>query len=239
MWKSEQRAGVFATLATAGGLLFVGNADRRFQAFDSRTGTLIWETVLNGPVTGHPIAYAVAGRQYIAVAAGGGDFHSGNFNALAGLPTASGANTLYVFALPQAPLARRYSPPQGSLLAGPAPTATAQLKGPTYTSAQAARGKAAYTALCARCHGDALRGGIGGPSLTGRAFVRRYGTHTVAGLYDVIWTTMPIGQGRSLAPQTVADIIAYWLEFDGQPAGTAELVADRAELGAYRLMPPR
>lgn len=61
-------------VVTAGGLLFIGatNYDRKFRAFDKSTGELLWETTL--PFTGNatPITYQVDGRQYVAIAAGGG-----------------------------------------------------------------------------------------------------------------------------------------------------------------------
>jgi quinoprotein glucose dehydrogenase len=61
-------------LVTAGGLLFIGatNYDRKFHAFDKTTGTLLWETTL--PLAGNatPATYAVGGRQFVVIAAGGG-----------------------------------------------------------------------------------------------------------------------------------------------------------------------
>ena len=72
-WRHEQRAAVLGTaVSTAGGLLFVGDIDRRFMAFDDRTGELLWQTIVSAPVSGSAVSYAVGGRQYIAVAVGGG-----------------------------------------------------------------------------------------------------------------------------------------------------------------------
>ena len=71
-WLHQQRAGMISGLvATGGGLIFGGDVNRRFKAFDDRTGSLLWETILSGPVSGHPVSYGVAGRQYIAVPVGG------------------------------------------------------------------------------------------------------------------------------------------------------------------------
>lgn len=58
-------------LATAGGVVFTGTKDKRFLAFDARTGRRLWEYQANGGVNAPPVTYAVAGRQYVAVAAGG------------------------------------------------------------------------------------------------------------------------------------------------------------------------
>jgi len=72
-WRHEQRAAVIGTaVSTAGGLLFVGDINRRFMAFDDSTGELLWQTIVSAPVSGSAISYAVGGRQYIAVAVGGG-----------------------------------------------------------------------------------------------------------------------------------------------------------------------
>lgn len=76
-WQHEQRA-MFMTgvLTTGGGLAFVGDLDRRFSAFDSRTGQVLWQTRLGAPAHGYPIAYAVDGEQYIAVQTGMGVFRA-------------------------------------------------------------------------------------------------------------------------------------------------------------------
>src|SRR3546814_16524292 len=70
-WNVQQRIPfTTAALATAGGLTFIGDADRYFRAFDSQTGKMIWETRLGTSSVGFPITYELAGKQYIAVPAG-------------------------------------------------------------------------------------------------------------------------------------------------------------------------
>ncbi len=59
-------------IVTAGGLIFIGGTrDQKFQAFDKATGKLLWETTLNGFVSGSPSAYIVNGKQFIAVPVSG------------------------------------------------------------------------------------------------------------------------------------------------------------------------
>jgi quinoprotein glucose dehydrogenase len=61
-------------LVTAGGLLFIGatNYDKKFHAFDKATGALLWETTLPFAGNATPITYALRGRQFVVIAAGGG-----------------------------------------------------------------------------------------------------------------------------------------------------------------------
>jgi len=61
-------------IVTAGGVLFIGStvADRKFRAFDTRTGKLLWETELPFAGVATPSTYMVDGRQYVVIAASGG-----------------------------------------------------------------------------------------------------------------------------------------------------------------------
>ncbi|MEZ4702827.1 MAG: PQQ-binding-like beta-propeller repeat protein [Rhodothermales bacterium] len=60
-------------IATAGGLLFIGaSKDERFRAFDRATGEELWSTRLPSGGYATPATYAVNGRQYVVIAAGGG-----------------------------------------------------------------------------------------------------------------------------------------------------------------------
>jgi len=57
-------------LATASDLVFAGGREGYFFALDARTGELLWKSSVGGQVSAAPITYAVAGRQYVAIAAG-------------------------------------------------------------------------------------------------------------------------------------------------------------------------
>lgn len=101
-WVYDQRVPLGSVLTTAGGLVFVGDWYRFFRAFDAETGKILWEIPLHGPVEGYPISYAVAGRQYIAVAAGGGSVGQRHLAQLhPEIKVPPGANVLMVFALPE------------------------------------------------------------------------------------------------------------------------------------------
>jgi quinoprotein glucose dehydrogenase len=60
-------------VVTAGGLVFIGATiyDRKFRAFDSSTGKLLWETDLPFSGVATPATYMVNGKQYVVIAAGG------------------------------------------------------------------------------------------------------------------------------------------------------------------------
>ena len=62
---------VGGALATAGGLLFAGESDGWFKAYDAATGAVLWSFFAGAGVNAPPVSYAVDGRQYVAVAAGG------------------------------------------------------------------------------------------------------------------------------------------------------------------------
>ena len=62
---------VGGSLATAGGLVFAGEANGYFNALDAKTGKLLWRFQTGAGVDAAPMTYAVNGRQYVAISAGG------------------------------------------------------------------------------------------------------------------------------------------------------------------------
>src|SRR6202790_1040439 len=79
-------------IVTAGGLVFIGatSFDKKFRAFDKSSGALLWETTLPFAGNATPITYAIAGRQFVVIAAGGGKD-----------PKSSSGGVYVGFALPQ------------------------------------------------------------------------------------------------------------------------------------------
>ena len=94
-WKYEQRAATMSLAATGGGLVFGGDVNGRFYAFDDETGEVLWRINLGSAVTGFPITYAVDGRQFVAVSTGPPRF----INLTPELRPSVG-NNLFIFALP-------------------------------------------------------------------------------------------------------------------------------------------
>ena len=68
--KTEQPM-IGGILATAGGVLFTGEGNGQFKAFDSETGSELWRFQAGAGVNAPPSSYTVDGKQYIVVAAGG------------------------------------------------------------------------------------------------------------------------------------------------------------------------
>ena len=68
-------------LATAGGLVFTGEGNGKFKAYDAETGAVLWTFQAGAGVNAPPASYTVDGKQYIVVAAGGNtqlDYKRGN-----------------------------------------------------------------------------------------------------------------------------------------------------------------
>ena len=104
VWAHEQRASLHTgTISTAGGLVFVGDLDRRFKAFDVETGEILWETRLGTSVQGHPVSFAIDGKQYIAVtsALGGTSPRTVPGVIATEITYPRWGNAIYVFSLPE------------------------------------------------------------------------------------------------------------------------------------------
>ena len=83
-------------LSTAGGLVFVGRNDRTFQAYDDRTGKLLWTSPkLIASIAAPPMTYTVDDKQYVAVYAGGN-----GVAASFGTAKVKYGSDLYTFAIP-------------------------------------------------------------------------------------------------------------------------------------------
>jgi alcohol dehydrogenase (cytochrome c) len=89
-WKADTAQPLMGgVLATAGNLVFTGEGNGSFNAYDAKSGKKLWSFNCGAGVNSPPVSYEIGGKQYIAVAAGGNnqlDFKRGN--------------SVFVFALP-------------------------------------------------------------------------------------------------------------------------------------------
>lgn len=89
-WKVDTEQPLMGgALATAGGLVFTGEGNGAFNAYDAKNGKKLWSFQAGAGVNAPPVSYIVNGKQYIAVAAGGNtqlDFKRGNSVMVFALP---------------------------------------------------------------------------------------------------------------------------------------------------------
>jgi alcohol dehydrogenase (cytochrome c) len=89
-WKFDtEQPLIGGVLATAGDLVFNGEGNGLFRAFDAKTGKKLWEYQCGAGVNAPAVSYTAGGKQYVAVAAGGNtqlDFKRGNSVIVFALP---------------------------------------------------------------------------------------------------------------------------------------------------------
>ncbi len=212
-----------SALATAGGLVFGGTADRQFFALDSDNGELLWQTRLNGDVSGAPVSYELGGKQYIAVASGGRAAPTTTLGRLVGVDVPQGSGVMWVFALPgdeplPVPRPTRRDRPVRSLGDG------------VFTANQAAQGKQLFAQECSACHQAA--------NYTGANFAAKWGEGTLGDVYQDMALAMPPANAGGLTPATYASIVAFFVSESGYPAGNADLPGDAAQLRGIAIGAP-
>lgn len=152
------------SLATAGGLVFVGRNDGRVPALDSATGRRLWSFQTDGGVNAPMVTFLHRGKQYLAVYAGG--------TALA--PTRK-SDGVWLFSLDGTidPLPPGSGDPAGQFSTAGS-SASAGRPGARSTATprpgrapDPARGRRLYAQSCIVCHGETGQGGpMGGARLT-------------------------------------------------------------------------
>jgi alcohol dehydrogenase (cytochrome c) len=98
-WKFDMAGTALSMVTTGGGLVFGGDIEGNFRAFDQNTGAVVWEVNLGSSLTGYPISFAVNGKQYVAASTGSSVTTASQRRLLPGLKAGT-ENRLYVFALP-------------------------------------------------------------------------------------------------------------------------------------------
>jgi alcohol dehydrogenase (cytochrome c) len=204
-----------SALATAGGIVFGGTADRQFFALDADSGELLWQMRLNGDVSGAPVTFEVDGQQYVAIGSGGRVAPTTTLGRLVGVDVPQGSGVMWVFALPDdepriVPRPQRRDVPIRQISEG------------VYTQNQAAQGAQLFAQECAQCH-EAV-------NYTGDNLSALWSGRTLGDFFQDISLTMPPADPGGLTPYSYASILAYFLRETGHPAGNAELPSDAQQL---------
>ena len=103
-----------------------------------------------------------------------------------------------------------------------------------YSAAQADRGKAVYATHCVRCHGDDLGANRAYP-LAGERFIDHWEARTLQHLFRQIRTMPPGAEAATVGENDKRDVMAYVLQQNGFPAGSAELARGDDELATIRI----
>jgi alcohol dehydrogenase (cytochrome c) len=183
------------TLATGGGLLFVGRNDGRLTALDSVTGRQLWEFQTGAGMHAPVSTFEHEGKQYVLAYSGG--------SALLGSPR---GDSVWLFGLdgslgpvqPGTPVSRQTAAPAAAApVAATAPTRPPDL----------VEGKRLFTQACAVCHGDDGKGGhTGGAPLVGVTDLAAAIQTVTAGR-----NTMPPFR-TAFTPEQIRDVSAYVVE---------------------------
>jgi mono/diheme cytochrome c family protein len=104
-----------------------------------------------------------------------------------------------------------------------------------FTAEQAGRGKSGFEISCSRCHNEALIGSERGPALKGSTFLSHWENDTLGGLFIKIRDTMPQNDVGTISENVKIDILAYVLQQNGFPAGSAALVPQPTALEDIRV----
>jgi len=136
------------TLATAGGLLFVGRNDGRLMALDSATGAQLWEFQTGAGMHAPVSTFEHKGKQYLLA-----------FSAGSALIGSARGDSLWLFGLDGTlgPV-QAGAPVSRTSAATPAPVPVAAAA-PRLADANLVEGKRIFTQTCAVCHGEDGKGG--------------------------------------------------------------------------------
>ena len=219
-WRREWREICYSgSIVTAGGLVFVGRADGRLTALDSRNGNQLWEFMTDAGVNTTATTFEHKGKQYVVVHAGGGVFAN-----------AKRGDGVWMFSLDGKidPVKPQAGPPQSAAAAaraggaagaggaggGPGVGAAGGALGAAGAGAPAAshplnkaNGAKIYVSACVPCHGESGEGGHGGgPTLVKGVDEAKLESVTSSGRNN-----MP-SFSAVYAPDDIRDVARYILE---------------------------
>jgi alcohol dehydrogenase (cytochrome c)/quinohemoprotein ethanol dehydrogenase len=145
------------TLATAGNLVFQGDAEGNFNAYSADGGKKLWSTPVQTGAMAAPMTYSIDGEQYVAILVGWG----GVWDVATGVLAHKGGKTRNISRL------LVYKLGATGQLPAPKPLNKLPLDPPPVTGKpeQIAHGANVYGRYCSVCHGDAAVAGGLNPDL--------------------------------------------------------------------------
>lgn len=210
------------TLATAGNLVFQGNASGEFVAYQADSGKRLWRFDAQSGIMAGPVTYAIAGKQYVAVMAGyGGVGGMGPGSLINPDRTKRNISRLLVFSLD----GKAQLPPAPSItpLASPAPPSDI----PAHADVEG--GRRLYERSCATCHGaGAISAGIV-PDLRYSQALAKEPFHAIV-LDGALKDAGMASFAGTLSPADVENVRAYLAARAKQAAGLERIApADPAQ----------
>ena len=190
IWKYHAEGAVIAGVTpTAGGIVLTGDTYGHFLALDSRTGHPLLNVATDAALTGGVVTYAVAGKQYVAYAAGG----------------VVRGNLVKSVVAPKMVIAT-LDPPAGSPTRVVIPSLDVVPVASADAHSQASRGEALYGPLCSICHGPNAEG-LTAPAL--RHIDQRTDRRPVVTIIKEPATGMARFYPSVLSDQDVDDLAAF------------------------------
>ncbi|MDH3615549.1 MAG: PQQ-dependent dehydrogenase, methanol/ethanol family [Gammaproteobacteria bacterium] len=131
-------------LATAGNLVFQGDAHGRFNAYAADTGKALWSVATGSNITAAPVSYSLEGKQYVLIPVGAGGGVQFVYPEMHAADDVRGPTRLMAFALdsdmamPRVEVAPRNLPSQPELKA---------------TTEELEAGRQIFSLQCKGCHG--------------------------------------------------------------------------------------
>ncbi|MEJ0006198.1 MAG: c-type cytochrome [Steroidobacteraceae bacterium] len=190
------------TLATAGHVVYSGDAMGRLSAYGDADGKLLWSVQTGTGILAPPISYAVGGKQYIAVETGWGGAFALSAGELARKTQIDRGNAprVLVFSLD----GTDSIPP-----VPPASTAVLTTLPELGNAAQVAQGKLLYHTFCGNCHGDTAVSGGTMPDLRYSAALRDDDVFQKVVHDGILESKGMVAFGSLLEPKKIELIRAY------------------------------
>jgi alcohol dehydrogenase (cytochrome c) len=188
VWQQQWPSSCFnGTLATGGGLIFVGRSDGRFTALDNANGNRLWQFQTDAGVAASASTFMHHGQQYVVVLSAGSMFGGGKKG-----------DSLWLFSLDGT---INSLPPEAS----DAPVAQVVGVDLPAGAANIDKGRQVYQQFCLACHGDRGTGGHGGGATLVNASTN---VQTLANTAWVGKNAMPPFRNM-LTPEQLRDVAHY------------------------------